>query len=149
MTVSIKFDEKENQEFQATIADQRGTQKVLKAALDALGEFYGKKEALMQQEQLREMGGRLDVDPDVTTYSAGNSTCENGLLFPRTCSPRPEWEGENMLSGTAARPAGVCNFGTHHAWEEDNIFSGIPRTCSPPPLLIGVAPVAYLRLASW
>jgi len=44
--------EKENMEFQAIIADQRATQKILKAALDALASFYGEKEesVLMQQD---------------------------------------------------------------------------------------------------
>merc|ERR1711979_148127 len=44
--------EKENKEFQMTVADQRETQKLLQAALNALAEFYGKKEkaALLQQE---------------------------------------------------------------------------------------------------
>eukprot|EP00421_Protoceratium_reticulatum_P019574 CAMPEP_0168384854 /NCGR_PEP_ID=MMETSP0228-20121227/14625_1 /TAXON_ID=133427 /ORGANISM="Protoceratium reticulatum, Strain CCCM 535 (=CCMP 1889)" /LENGTH=678 /DNA_ID=CAMNT_0008398033 /DNA_START=35 /DNA_END=2068 /DNA_ORIENTATION=+ len=34
--------EKENKAFQATVADQRETQRLLKAALSVLGEFYGK-----------------------------------------------------------------------------------------------------------
>merc|ERR1712050_758540 len=44
--------EKENKEFQMTVADQRETQKLLQAALNVLAEFYGKKEkaALLQQE---------------------------------------------------------------------------------------------------
>merc|ERR1712012_59936 len=37
--------EKENKVFQTTVADQRETQKLLKAALGVLGEFYGKKAA--------------------------------------------------------------------------------------------------------
>merc|ERR1712176_1139214 len=42
--------EKQNKEFQMTVADQRETQKLLKAALNVLAEFYGKKEkaALLQ-----------------------------------------------------------------------------------------------------
>jgi hypothetical protein len=55
MTVQLKHAgedrEKENQEFQATIADQRETQKVLASALEALKAFYGKQEALVQQGQ--------------------------------------------------------------------------------------------------
>merc|ERR1712087_781533 len=35
--------EKENKEFQTTVADQRATQKLLKAALGVLGDFYKKK----------------------------------------------------------------------------------------------------------
>merc|ERR1712232_1059537 len=44
--------DKENKEFQMTVADQRETQKLLQAALNVLSEFYGKKEkaALLQQE---------------------------------------------------------------------------------------------------
>merc|ERR1719190_88107 len=37
--------EKENKEFQTTVADQRETQKLLTAALKILGEFYKKAEA--------------------------------------------------------------------------------------------------------
>jgi hypothetical protein len=37
--------EKENKEFQTTVADQRATQKLLQAALTILQDFYGKKEA--------------------------------------------------------------------------------------------------------
>jgi len=40
--------EKENKEFQATISDQRATQKILKAALTILEDFY-KKAALVQE----------------------------------------------------------------------------------------------------
>merc|ERR1719265_1923569 len=39
--------EKQNKEFQMTVADQRATQKLLKAALTILEEFYG-KQALLQ-----------------------------------------------------------------------------------------------------
>jgi len=44
--------EKENKEFQMTVADQRETQRMLKAALNVLSEFYGeaKKAALLQDE---------------------------------------------------------------------------------------------------
>merc|ERR1712050_641885 len=43
--------EKENKEFQMTVADQRETQKMLQAALNVLAEFYGKKEAALLQKQ--------------------------------------------------------------------------------------------------
>merc|ERR1712157_703085 len=43
--------EEENKEFQTTVADQRATQKLLKAALTILQDFYGKKAAFMQQHQ--------------------------------------------------------------------------------------------------
>merc|ERR1719231_756977 len=43
--------EKENKEFQQTVADQRASQKLLTAALNVLKGFYEKKEAaLLQQE---------------------------------------------------------------------------------------------------
>merc|ERR1711920_83989 len=40
--------EQENKEFQTTVADQRETQRLLKAALSVLQDFYGKKAALLQ-----------------------------------------------------------------------------------------------------
>merc|ERR1719343_1026784 len=46
--------EKENKEFQMTVADQRETQKLLQAALGVLSDFYGKKGAassLAQQKK--------------------------------------------------------------------------------------------------
>jgi len=43
--------EKENKEFQLTVADQRATQKLLQAALAVLKGFYEKKAALMQSQQ--------------------------------------------------------------------------------------------------
>jgi chromosome segregation ATPase len=43
--------EKQNKEFQATVADQRETQKMLQAALSILGEFYGKSAAALLQRQ--------------------------------------------------------------------------------------------------
>merc|ERR1719343_155459 len=48
--------EKENKVFQTTVADQRETQKLLKAALSVLGEFYGKKAASASLVQ----GGRQE-----------------------------------------------------------------------------------------
>jgi len=41
--------EKQNKEFQMTVSDQRETQKMLKAALRVLEDFYGKQSALLQQ----------------------------------------------------------------------------------------------------
>merc|ERR1712151_1199445 len=45
--------EKQNKEFQMTVADQRETQKLLTAAVAILGEFYGKAEkaAMLQKRQ--------------------------------------------------------------------------------------------------
>jgi hypothetical protein len=45
--------EKENKEFQMTVADQRETQKLLQAALSVLAGFYGKKDAaaLVQKQE--------------------------------------------------------------------------------------------------
>merc|ERR1719396_258369 len=42
--------EKENKDFQQTVADQRASQKLLQAALSILEGFYSKKAALLQQE---------------------------------------------------------------------------------------------------
>merc|ERR1712048_1386643 len=43
--------EKENKEFQQTVADQRASQKLLQAALKVLREFYEKKAAFIQRQQ--------------------------------------------------------------------------------------------------
>jgi hypothetical protein len=43
--------EKQNKEFQTTVADQRSTQKLLQAALGILKGFYAKKEALLQKQE--------------------------------------------------------------------------------------------------
>jgi len=43
--------EKENKEFQTTVADQRETQKLLKAALAVLADVYGKKGTSLAQKQ--------------------------------------------------------------------------------------------------
>merc|ERR1712127_1110113 len=43
--------EKENKEFQQTVADQRASQKLLQAALNILKGFYEKKEAAFLQKQ--------------------------------------------------------------------------------------------------
>merc|ERR1712137_515193 len=43
--------EKQNKEFQMTVADQRATQKLLTAALSILKGFYEKKEAAMLQQE--------------------------------------------------------------------------------------------------
>merc|ERR1712238_566252 len=42
--------EKQNKEFQTTVSDQRATQKLLKAALLVLQDFYGKSASFAQQE---------------------------------------------------------------------------------------------------
>jgi septal ring factor EnvC (AmiA/AmiB activator) len=46
--------EKENAEFQVTVADQRATQQILKKALAALEEFYGKHPPALVQKQAPE-----------------------------------------------------------------------------------------------
>jgi len=48
--------EKENKEFQTTVADQRATQKLLKAALTVLQDFYGKKAAFLQSHKQEPAG---------------------------------------------------------------------------------------------
>jgi len=49
--------EKENKEFQTTVADQRETQRLLKAALNVLQDFYGKKAAALLQRRRQEPAG--------------------------------------------------------------------------------------------
>merc|ERR1712129_593459 len=48
--------EMENKEFQTTVADQRATQKLLKAALTVLQDFYGKKAAFLQNHKQEPAG---------------------------------------------------------------------------------------------
>jgi len=48
--------EKENKEFQTTVADQRETQRLLKAALSILQDFYGKKAMLLQGRKQEPVG---------------------------------------------------------------------------------------------
>merc|ERR1712083_156876 len=48
--------EKENKEFQQTVADQRASQKLLTAALNILKGFYEKKEAALLQQQQEPVG---------------------------------------------------------------------------------------------
>merc|ERR1711871_1942161 len=48
--------EKENKEFQATVADQRASQKLLTAALNILKGFYAKKAALVQTSSTEPAG---------------------------------------------------------------------------------------------
>merc|ERR1711992_306330 len=48
--------EKENKEFQVTVADQRETQRLLTAALSVLQDFYGKAAAFMQQHKQEPAG---------------------------------------------------------------------------------------------
>mmetsp|Transcript_72270 Transcript_72270/g.233859 ORF Transcript_72270/g.233859 Transcript_72270/m.233859 type:complete len:574 (-) Transcript_72270:161-1882(-) len=46
--------EEENKEHKMTVSDQRETQRLLKAALSVLEDFYGKKAAMLQQQQRRD-----------------------------------------------------------------------------------------------
>merc|ERR1719401_2218904 len=43
--------EKQNKEFQTTVADQRATQKLLQAALNVLADFYKKSPSLLQKQE--------------------------------------------------------------------------------------------------
>ena len=49
--------EKQNKEFQTTVADQRETQKLLQAALSILGEFYNKEKAAAMLQGRQEPAG--------------------------------------------------------------------------------------------
>jgi len=73
MTTQIKHAgedrEKENMEFQAVLADQRETQKILKSALAALGEFYGEKAFLQKQA-----GQRQAPPPGFGEYKKSSSS---------------------------------------------------------------------------
>jgi len=45
--------EKENKDYQQVVADQRATRAILQKALDRLGEFYNRKQALLQTSQAK------------------------------------------------------------------------------------------------
>merc|ERR1712157_337336 len=49
--------EKENKEFQTVVADQRETQKLLKAALQVLSDFYSKQGAASLAQKKQEPAG--------------------------------------------------------------------------------------------
>merc|ERR1719375_3105512 len=55
--------EKENKEFQQTVADQRATQDILKKAKARLGEFYDKTAALVQNKQDPVPGAAVEAMP--------------------------------------------------------------------------------------
>merc|ERR1719313_1498777 len=55
--------EKENKEFQQTVADQRATQDILKKAKARLGEFYSKKAALLQKKEDPVPGAAVEAMP--------------------------------------------------------------------------------------
>merc|ERR1719213_1555451 len=50
--------EKQNKEFQVTVADQRATQKLLAAALNILKGFYEKAALLQKQATEKQMAGQ-------------------------------------------------------------------------------------------
>merc|ERR1719253_2504632 len=64
--------EKQNKEFQMTVADQRATQKLLQAALTVLQDFYGKAAAaaLLQQG---EVAGQAPPPPGFEAYKKNES----------------------------------------------------------------------------
>merc|ERR1712037_216731 len=57
MKRAVEDREKENKEFQSTVADQRATQRLLKAALSVLQDFYGKKAPAASLAQKQEPVG--------------------------------------------------------------------------------------------
>jgi len=66
--------EKQNKEFQTTVADQRATQKLLKAALGVLQDFYGKKAAAASLLQKQEPVG----PPPPPGFEAYKNNAANG-----------------------------------------------------------------------
>merc|ERR1719145_371498 len=69
--------EKQNKEFQMTVADQRETQKLLQAALSVLAGFYGKKEKAAALVQKQEPAGP-PPPPGFETYK--KSAASGGVM---------------------------------------------------------------------
>merc|ERR1712137_1466559 len=60
--------EKSNKEFQATVADQQATQKLLTAALNVLKSFYNKAALVQQSSRATKGGSKQPPPPGFKTY---------------------------------------------------------------------------------
>merc|ERR1712113_1072931 len=96
--------EKENKEFQTTVADQRETQKLLKAALNVLQDFYGKKAAFMQQHK-QEPAGPPPPPPGFEAYK--NNAASGGVvqLIQQIIADAKAMEAEAIRSEEDAQKA--------------------------------------------
>merc|ERR1719479_345975 len=89
--------EKQNKEFQMTVADQRETQKLLKAALNVLQDFYGKKALAASLVQKQEPVGP-PPPPGFEAYK--NNAASGGVmsLIQQIISDAKAMEAETIRS---------------------------------------------------
>jgi len=95
--------EKQNKEFQMTVADQRATQKLLKAALTVLQDFYGKAAAaaLLQQQEL----GEQAPPPGFEAYKKNESAGGVMGMIQQIAEDSKAMENEAILSESDAQKA--------------------------------------------
>merc|ERR1712050_446810 len=96
--------EKQNKEFQMTVADQRETQKLLKAALNVLQDFYGKKAAATSLVQKQEPVGP-PPPPGFEAYK--NNAASGGVvsMIQQIISDAKAMEAEAIRSEEDAQKA--------------------------------------------
>merc|ERR550532_3385622 len=96
--------EKQNKEFQMTVADQRETQKLLKAALNVLQDFYGKKAAAASLVQKQEPVGP-PPPPGFEAYK--NNAASGGVvsMIQQIISDAKAMEAEAIRSEEDAQKA--------------------------------------------
>merc|ERR1712050_797754 len=96
--------EKQNKEFQMTVADQRETQKLLKAALNVLQDFYGKKAAATSLVQKQEPVGP-PPPPGFEAYK--NNAASGGVvsMIQQIMSDAKAMEAEAIRSEEDAQKA--------------------------------------------
>merc|ERR1711972_274396 len=96
--------EKQNKEFQSTVADQRETQKLLTAALSVLQDFYAKKAPAASLAQKQEPVGP-PPPPGFETYK--KSAASGGVLglIQQIISDAKAMEAETIRSEEDAQKA--------------------------------------------
>jgi hypothetical protein len=96
--------EKQNKEFQATVADQRETQKLLKAALSILGEFYNKEKSAAMLQGRQEPAG---PPPPAGFETYKNSAASGGVMqmIEQIISDAKAMEAETIRSEEDAQKA--------------------------------------------
>merc|ERR1711997_714690 len=96
--------EKQNKEFHMTVADQRETQKLLKAALNVLQDFYGKKAAAASLVQKQELVGP-PPPPGFEAYK--NNAASGGVIsmIQQIISDAKAMEAETIRSEEDAQKA--------------------------------------------
>merc|ERR1712151_160279 len=95
--------EKENKEFQTTVADQRETQRLLKAALSILQDFYGKKAAFLQGRRQEPAGP--PPPPGFEEYKKNAASCGVMDMIQQIISDAKAMEAEAIRSEEDAQKA--------------------------------------------